>query len=669
MSLSMVENAHLSRVDSDKRIWEGDKLGRFSCKAFFDLLINSSKEDTFVPHKIIWKAGVPPKLKDVIWGDTSEGDDHIVPYPDGSEAKPPCLFGDHINKGRNHEAADEKPLEQKKPVARSNFNGGAKQERNSQYDTNEGRPATGFSVDSWPDLSLSNAARTDHDSVATELSDNLVELSEYDSSRGGKVAQLDSVSVVFPQQREDREEIDFVDYDWANIGSFDDLDRIFSKDDPMFGHVSLCNADEIWLPSKNIPTSPEKSFHLSIDSPSLGLGASRGTSDHFEAKAECMLDQDQPGYENVSNLLVMEKTVLDIGMTQPLKPNLIAGTARAPNEFGDKMNGQRKLPKGGKKLEEKSKGRQQFQQVDSQCATTMDQPVPGQQRQLQGPESLQYKNFSNPHYSAMPVPVLPRFFSGESTHQKVPSGYEVPHGNSNPLNKSPAFTVKPPTMTPQEKIEKLRRRQQMRAMLAIQKQQQQFNHQNSCTKHSISKKCLHDSTQMIEIDENPNTIPSLHPLHPTSPIEQDDSSMVCMAIDYCSVEATILRRLQDTIAKLDIQTRLCIRDSLFRLAQSAIQREYTSDTSSINKSKRDVEDLSKGDINSHNRFARVPDAETETNPIDRTVAHLLFHRPLGTFFLPESCPSKQTYKSHQHGLKIPCTFADEGDRSSDSLRN
>lgn len=28
------------------------------------------------------------------------------------------------------------------------------------------------------------------------------------------------------------------------------------------------------------------------------------------------------------------------------------------------------------------------------------------------------------------------------------------------------------------------------------------------------------------------------------------------------------------------------------------------------------------------RYMKMPDAETETNPIDRTVAHLLFHRPL-----------------------------------------
>ena len=65
--MSIVGNAHLSRVDSDKRIWEGDELGHFSCKSFFDLLINSSEEDTFVPQKIIWKVGVPLKVKKFAW--------------------------------------------------------------------------------------------------------------------------------------------------------------------------------------------------------------------------------------------------------------------------------------------------------------------------------------------------------------------------------------------------------------------------------------------------------------------------------------------------------------------------------------------------------------------------------------------------------------------------
>lgn len=47
----------------------------------------------------------------------------------------------------------------------------------------------------------------------------------------------------------------------------------------------------------------------------------------------------------------------------------------------------------------------------------------------------------------------------------------------------------------------------------------------------------------------------------------------------------------------------------------------------------------------------MPDAETETNPIDRTVAHLLFHRPLD---LPRKYPeTPETPLS----AKFPCERA------------
>ena len=56
--------------------------------------------------------------------------------------------------------------------------------------------------------------------------------------------------------------------------------------------------------------------------------------------------------------------------------------------------------------------------------------------------------------------------------------------------------------------------------------------------------------------------------------------------------------------QLDMRIRLCIRDSLFRLAQSASQRQNASDTSSNNKSNRD-EVLSKEEINTHNRLENL----------------------------------------------------------------
>lgn len=39
--------------------------------------------------------------------------------------------------------------------------------------------------------------------------------------------ELNNGSETFQNQNEDKEDNDLVDYDWANIGSFDDLDRIF----------------------------------------------------------------------------------------------------------------------------------------------------------------------------------------------------------------------------------------------------------------------------------------------------------------------------------------------------------------------------------------------------------------------------------------------------------
>ncbi|KAA8537315.1 hypothetical protein F0562_026998 [Nyssa sinensis] len=545
---------------------------------------------------------------------------------------------------------------------------------------------------------------------------------------------------------------DLVDYGWANIGSFDDLDRIFSNADTIFGHVSLDNADELWSSSKDVTSTPEKSFPLSNNSPNSGLGALRSTSEQFGIKTEYVLDQDQsftPGYgkmndpaphppQNVqasmddieyaggkSKIPVKEKRALKmVGNTPAFSSHLDAETVAIPNEFMDKVTRQKKLLKSQKKSDEKTEGRQlqnlrttwslsgnQCQQFDDQfvppMAQTIPSPVLGQQMQLRGTESPQYLHFSSPimapslygnmtnQYAAMMV--LPQFHSGDDNHQ-VLSGYEVSPGNANPLNKLPDTHVKPLSMTPHEKIEKLRRRQQMRAMLAIQKQQQQFSHQVPCTDHSMTHKCLHENQMQlmergnVEYEENLSSLPSLDP---NSPTEHDDSSTICRAIDDFSVKDTTLHQLLEIIEKLDIRLRLCIRDSLFRLAQSAMQRHYASDTSSTNKRNNDkVEVLTKEEINSHNRFARMPDVETQTNPIDRTVAHLLFHVPLGLpgkhpetpespastkntregkatvsislpkGFLPES--SKNKKNSSDQGSKISCSCV-EADHSKNSL--
>ncbi|GAA0142223.1 hypothetical protein LIER_03171 [Lithospermum erythrorhizon] len=99
-----------------------------------------------------------------------------------------------------------------------------------------------------------------------------------------------------------------------------------------------------------------------------------------------------------------------------------------------------------------------------------------------------------------------------------------------------------------------------------------------------------------------------------------DSSMSSGLHDI-SIEATSFRQLQFVMEQMDLRTKLCIRDSLYRLAQNAEQRHQFVQFNGG----RIVDDSTLAETDT--KFADLMDIETDTNPIDRSVAHLLFHRP------------------------------------------
>eukprot|EP00252_Welwitschia_mirabilis_P013893 TRINITY_DN3075_c0_g1_i1.p1 TRINITY_DN3075_c0_g1~~TRINITY_DN3075_c0_g1_i1.p1 ORF type:complete len:488 (-),score=88.98 TRINITY_DN3075_c0_g1_i1:630-2093(-) len=120
--------------------------------------------------------------------------------------------------------------------------------------------------------------------------------------------------------------------------------------------------------------------------------------------------------------------------------------------------------------------------------------------------------------------------------------------------------------------------------------------------------------------------------------ETQNSGNICMnygshsGMENGIKEATILQEFQSSVSQLDIRTRLCIRDALYRLARSAMQRQSVSE-SDINNS-TEGNQRSKGhmeackcDCHSHSdSYNGNTDLEKETNAIDRTVAHLLFSK-------------------------------------------
>ncbi|XP_073272101.1 protein LNK2-like isoform X5 [Primulina huaijiensis] len=565
------------------------------------------------------------ELTNIIWGEAREiGDDHIVPYPDQNEENRPVL-SDHTKKDMNHEIARVSPIEQKKHC--TNTEHGVEVVGSCKYGIHD-PPSKGFSNarPDGSDLAITNIEKVDQDSMGTAASNNMMTTKD-------ATGQIDKVYDFLQNPPEDREQGDFVDYGWANIGSFDDLDRIF-RNDPICG-VMNCggSVDEPWLSSQ--------------DGSEIGAEFTLDCSHSFVAVNETFKEikshvgQDEQTFEIGENSEACQK-----------KPD--GGRAAIMNELSEKGNNKKRLPKGHKcqKSEEKNEIRHLHdlgyarssraspsQLFSIHYAPSMVNQYPplvlSQQWQSQRAEPFQQKQCTGPllssslygnvfHYPAMSI--VPQFHPVEGNHE---------NGNANSPKNSVDGAVKPPTMTPKEKIEKLRRCQQSRAILAIQKQQQQFGNHLSVEYSTMEG-------ENIEVYGNLSTLLSLD--HSTS-TEVNDSNAVSIPFGNRSVEESVFYQLQETISKLDIQIRLSIRDSLFRLAQSAIKRQRPSDRGSINS--RD-EVLSK-DIDTHERTSTISDEETNTNPIDRTVAHLLFRRPLelsGKLYKKHDSPVS-AYISHE----------------------
>ncbi|GMI90453.1 NIGHT LIGHT-INDUCIBLE AND CLOCK-REGULATED GENE 2 [Hibiscus trionum] len=603
------------------------------------------------------------ELTNIIWDDAGETDSHMVAYQEVSEN---CCS----KKEWNQATATIQSNEKKTPGDKFDLHG-RNLEGSPDFDTNGGIGTSGVDIGSWPELSLSNAAKTDQDSMGSEVPNSLVKVTQCSSKN--ETAELSKDPENFQNPDEGKEQGDFVDYSWANIGSFDDLDRIFSNDDPIFGNVSLGSASELWSSSKEVTDSPGKSFPRTVDSPGLEIGALKSAPEHLEIKSEYeqqdnqslslsygkmdgftshgLHTEDFPGDKRKS-IIEEQINVESTSKTSASKSHLAAENVMTADELANKAGRLRKLleiPKNPEEIGEAeivpdlfdtwSPSGNPLAEYENNLATSMLKSSPtsvvNQQKQLRGSDSLQYQHISNSFVAPStygnllnqsPVlPALSNIQSGEFYQQPILSCCDVSPGKANHVNRSVEAAATPLSMTPREKIEKLRRRQQMQALLAIQKQQQQFSNQVPCTSHSfIQKSTQQDQFQHIG-GADVEDVRTPASFDPGSPQEQDGSNTVSVAIDDYSLEEKVLYQLQDIITKLDVRIRLCIRDSLFRLAQNAMQRHYASDTSSTNKSSRDENKVAKVENENHNRMS---DAETETNPIDRTIAHLLFHRPL-----------------------------------------
>ncbi|KAJ9561237.1 hypothetical protein OSB04_006397, partial [Centaurea solstitialis] len=133
-----------------------------------------------------------------------------------------------------------------------------------------------------------------------------------------------------------------------------------------------------------------------------------------------------------------------------------------------------------------------------------------------------------------------------------------------------------------------------------------------------------------------------------------ESSPASCGLDDISLEATILLQLQQVMEhlcafQLDLKTKLCIKDSLYRLATSAEQRHKHAGRC---RSIADYSDVGHPSLvpAGTNKCNGYLDIESDTNLIDRSLAQLLFHRPSESSILPASSPLKPSPKPQKERI-------------------
>ncbi|XP_074304880.1 protein LNK2 [Silene latifolia] len=545
------------------------------------------------------------ELANILWGEDTEADDHIVPYPEDIGENDLAHLGDSDQKTLNQEA--------------TYINGAEKTQTISNLlsqDKNDGVhiSASGTAKDPQLDSPPFSTSKIDYAVIAEET-------------------ELGIDPEVSGNQHEDKKLGELVGNNWANIGSFDDLDRMFSND-KLDGHSSLGGPDELWPSSKDLTRGAFKSLSGDLGSKKWEFGELENTSSKTELNSEYM-------HEWTSAAMRFVKT--DSSKSgRFVEQECTMGTSALIEEKDDLSTNPPKYQQINKKITDSTPSGDVYDTCPSYTAVYS-------------------------HYDRLRSPItVPNFPS--AVHSDFCNTYvdpfehkSLPRQHSANRMVKPINDERPMNMTPQEKIEKLRRRQQMRAMLAIHKQQQQLSHQASRVDYPLSQKIYQEDSflrmEKAELEVNENLSP--YSCNPGSSDTKANVSTICDMDEYSSADM-VLYQLQDIIARLDMRVRLCIKDSLFRLAHSATQRHYASDANAAKSSSSTSHaEITEEDLSSHDRIAGNATAETETNHIDRAVAHLLFHRPFKALVKPAETPESS------HSNKVCIEKSDSKANSSD----
>ncbi|XP_058191913.1 protein LNK1-like [Rhododendron vialii] len=620
------------------------------------------------------------ELDDNVWDEFDQTGDHIVPHPGNDHKNEPSFLGDGCKKARREVIGDSINAGDwctAKYITQGKGEGVCKPLKNM------------LGKDSWsltPEGVFSAPCDSNLNKEAAGLDDTIgTDFCPVDTIIGERGAADDSNS--YPQYplgdiSQSDNDLSFFDNEWPDIGNFEDVDRMFRSCDSTFGLGSVGNEDDLsWfssgqtvegsedmlkseaefsclesIPFKNLP---EQHGPSKLNNASSSVNSSNMDSASISCKSSFRASKggepDALGHFTVMN----------------------GSSAVSESKYGfapkEQINFQKKQAKHRKQSEGKRKDRWLENGVSSQHTGNL---------QFNGTklpsDNLPHQVYTSPDIQKQKKNIRPDYFGYLQTHipyvhldymhptkQKPVSSMSngltspSPKGSSYASNRVQSMgsahdrSFESPSMTADVKKEKLQCRQGFHSSFRSKTKDVDMTVQTaSCDPISVPKQVhhLHNARENHnEVERSPADLDSCN---------VQESSCRSSGLDDISLEASCFRQLQQVVEQLDTRTKLQIRDSLYRLARSAEQRNRNASLKGGSIDDRDASGAFMAEET--NKYSRFMDMETDTNPIDRSIAHLLFHRPSVSSMVPPHDGSSLNSQTVNHGsIALPLVMSEK----------
>ncbi|XP_073065785.1 protein LNK1-like isoform X1 [Primulina eburnea] len=589
------------------------------------------------------------ELEDIAWDELCLSEDHIVPQPGSNRGVDPSVLGESC----------------KKPLLKGNTASNCARYQSALRCAGQGKEQGEFSTpsdprnmilkqDSWPAPKSGFPTPSDSNSVKEVSSlvsmnaslsglknnntgSNGNEICENDTTLSDKITVVDnnfsypldditqtSKDIDFFENTDEKDPSDFLYYDWPEIGNFEDVDRMFRSCDSTFGVGSskedelrwLSLADDIGVP-EDMPNSDFKFPNAVEEISKNGYSLKRNSYDDsalasssVRFKESSVPTEKSDSYmSSVNGFAITDSKDRLISKEQATG---IKGKIQAKNSASSHA----KTGSGGIIKEHKKQSK-------------LPLPI-----QLEGKRKKHYfgngsfdciSDRSNP--GAITRHLFPSVYNQQQHQTAAPHFYNYlqdsafVHSDSSHL--SDQFSVEPTSFPIKSEMD---------LTYPSPRESGHASHQLQTLDG------FHPSFHM-SATEGGETKEKLNTLQGVGSSNVHENSIKSSGLDDISLEAATLRQLHLVMEQLDLRTKLCIRDSLYRLARGAEQRHNHTNQNGGCGDGRYARGTSMVD---GNKCAGFMGMETDTNPLDRSIAHLLFHRPSDTSAVPalDSLPFK-----------------------------